>query len=135
MKTFAEMFRRPLSLKAAVGYKNIIWGISLMLMAVSYSVGNTVFRLVITIIALTFSILSFGTLFHKKEEEDEMYSRHIGKASDLTVSIVTLVLLLLGLIAAFLKNYFSMEQVLFFGAGFAGFLQGLLFNVFEKIGY
>lgn len=135
MNTFTDFLKNPFSLKTAVGYKNMVWGISLMLMAASYSIDNKVFRVVVAIVALIMSILSFATLFHKKESEDEMYSRHIGRASDLTVSLITLVLMLFAFLAAFLKRYFSIEQILFFSAGLAGFLQGLFFNVFEKNGY
>lgn len=135
MNTFMEFLKNPFSLKTAVGYKNMVWGISLMLMAASYSIENKIVRLVITIIALTMSVLSFATLFHKKENEDEMYSRHIGRASDLTVSLITLVLMLFAFLSDVLQKCFSTEQILFFSAGLAGFLQGLLFNVFEKTGY
>ncbi len=135
MNTFTDFLKTPFSLKTAVGYKNMVWGISLMLMAASYSIDNKVFRLVVAIIALIMSIISFATLFHKKENEDEMYSRHIGKASDLTVSLITLALILFAFLSTVLRKYFSTEQILFFSAGLAGFLQGLLFNVFEKIGY
>ena len=124
-----------LPVKTAVGYKNMVWGISLMLMAASYSIDNNVFRLVVSIIALIMSILSFATLFHKKESKEEMYSRHIGKASDLTVSLITLTLMLFAFLASILQRYFSVEQILFFSAGLAGFLQGLFFNVFERNGY
>ena len=64
-----------------------------------------------------------------------MYARHIGKASDLTVGLITLLLMLLAFLSSPIQKLFSMEQVLFFAAGLAGFLQGLLFNVFEKTGY
>lgn len=89
----------------------------------------------ISIIALVLSILSFSVLFHKKENEDEMYKRHIGSASNLTLGLITLLLIILGLLASFLHKFFSMEQILFFSAGLAGFLQGLLFNLFERNGY
>ena len=135
MNTFTDFLKTPFSLKTAVGYKNMVWGISLMLMAASYSIDNKVFRLVVAIIALIMSIISFATLFHKKENEDEMYSRHIGKASDLTVSLITLALMLFAFLSTVLQKYFSTEQILFFSAGFAGFMQGFFFNVFEKNGY
>ena len=135
MNTFSEFLKNPFSLKTAVGYKNMVWGVSLMLMAASYSIDNKAFRLIVTIIALIMSILSLATLFHKKENEDEMYARHIGKASDLTVGLITLLLMLLAFLSSPIQKLFSMEQVLFFAAGLAGFIQGLLFNVFEKTGY
>ncbi len=69
MNTISGLLRRPLSLKMAVGYKNILWGLSLMLMAASYSIGNIPFRIVISVIALIMSIISLWTNFHKKEEE------------------------------------------------------------------
>ncbi len=135
MNTFADFLKNPFSLKTAVGYKNMVWGISLMLMAASYSIDNKVFRLVVAVVALIMSILSFATLLHKKESEDEMYSRHIGRASDLTVSLITLALMLFAFLASTLQRYFSAEQILFFSAGLAGFMQGFFFNVFEKNGY
>ncbi len=135
MNTFTDFLKNPFSLKTAVGYKNMVWGISLMLMAASYSIDNKVFRLVVAVVALIMSILSFATLFHKKESEDEMYSRHIGRASDLTVSLITLALMLFAFLASTLQRYFSAEQILFFSAGLAGFMQGFFFNVFEKNGY
>lgn len=135
MNTFTEFIKNPFSLKTAVGYKNMVWGISLMLMAASYSIDNKIVRLVIAIIALIMSVLSFATLFHKKDNEDEMYARHIGRASDLTVSLITLALMIFAFLSAVLQKYFSTEQILFFSAGLAGFLQGLLFNVFERAGY
>ena len=135
MNTFTDFLKNPFSLKTAVGYKNMVWGISLMLMAASYSIDNKVFRLVVAVVALIMSILSFATLFHKKESEDEMYSRHIGRASDLTVSLITLALMLFAFLASTFQRYFSAEQILFFSAGLAGFMQGFFFNVFEKNGY
>jgi hypothetical protein len=134
MNTFTEFLKNPFPLKTAVGYKNMVWGISLMLMAASYSIDNKILRLVIAIIAVLMSILSFATLFHKKENEDEMYTRHIGKASDLTVSLIILTLMLFAFLSSFLQRHFSVDQILFFSAGLAGFLQGLLFNIFEKTG-
>ena len=83
MNTFTDFLKNPFSLKTAVGYKNILWGISLMLMAASYSIGNAPFRIIISAIALIMSIISLGTNFHKKDEEDEMYKRHIGREYDL----------------------------------------------------
>ncbi len=89
----------------------------------------------VSVIALVLSILSFSALFHKKENEDEMYKRHIGSASNLTRGLITLLLIIFGLLASFLHKFFSMEQIMFFSAGLAGFLQGLLFNMFERNGY
>ena len=135
MSTISDFLKKPFSLRTAVGFKNMIWGISLMLMALSYSIGNNVIRVVIAAIALVMSILSLAALFHKKESEDEMYSKHIGRASDLSLNLIMLVLIAFAFLASTLQKYFSMEQILFFSAGLAGFLQGLLFNSFEKSGY
>jgi hypothetical protein len=43
--------------------------------------------------------------------------------------------MLFAFLASTLQRYFSAEQILFFSAGLAGFMQGFFFNVFEKNGY
>ena len=134
MNTFTDFLKNPFSLKTAVGYKNILWGISLMLMAASYSIGNEPFRIIISAIALIMSIISLGTNFHKKDEEDEMYKRHIGRACDLALNLTCVIILFASFAATQFEKHFSMNQVLLFCAGIGGFLQGVFFNMFEKIG-
>ena len=134
MNTFTDFLKKPFSLKTAVGYKNILWGISLMLMAASYSIGNEPFRIVISAIALIMSIISLGTNFHKKDEEDEMYKRHIGRACDLALNLTCVIILFASFAATQFEKHFSMNQVLIFCAGIGGFLQGVFFNMFEKMG-
>jgi hypothetical protein len=133
MNTISGLLRRPLSLKMAVGYKNILWGLSLMLMAASYSIGNIPFRIVISVFALIMSIISLWTNFHKKEEESEMHQRHIGKACDLALNLTCVIILFAAFATTLLEKSFSMYQVLIFCAGVGGFLQGVFFNLFEKM--
>lgn len=132
MKTSTDFSKKPLSLQVAVGYKNIMWGVSLILMAVSYSIENKPLRVVVAAFAVIMSLLVLGTNFMKKEATDEMYIRHIGRAGDLTLNAVLLLLVVFGLFCSSVQKVLSMEQVIFITAGFGGILYGLLFNIFEK---
>ncbi len=132
MNTVTELLKKPLSLRAAVGYKNIVWGVSLILMAVSYSFNNEVFQTIIAAIALVMSILVFGTSRLKSEAKDEMYAKHIGYASELTLGILMILILMFGFFDNTIMKVFTMKQVLYSVAGFGGILYGTIFIALEK---
>ncbi|WP_026659228.1 hypothetical protein [Butyrivibrio sp. AC2005] len=133
MKSSTGLISKPLSLQAAVGYKNMLWGLSFILMAVSYSIENEPFRVVIAAFAVIMSVLVLGTNFIKKEATDEMYTRHIGRAGDLTLNFILLLLITIGVFGSSVQKVLSVEQILYIVAGIGGILYGLLFNIFEKV--
>ena len=81
MNALNERFRKPLSLKTAIGYNNIIWGISLILSAASYSFSNVIVRVLVSAFSVFMTVVVLATFLHKKDAADEMYLKHIGRAS------------------------------------------------------
>lgn len=132
MNTQNERFRSPLSLKTAVGYNNIIWGISLILSAASYSVENAIVRVLVSAFAVFMTIVVLLTVLHKKDVSDELYLKHIGSASYNALNYTILLLVLLSFVSPMLQLNFSMEQVLYFVAGVGTILQGIFFIQYEN---
>ncbi len=132
MNTLNERFRKPLSLKAAVGYNNIIWGISLILSAASYSVENAIVRVMVSAFAVFMTIVVLLTVLHKKDVADELYLKHIGSASYNALNYTILLLILLSFLSPMLQLNFSMAQVLYFAAGVGTILQGIFFIQYEN---
>lgn len=135
LNAIVERFKKPLSLKAAVGYKNMIGGVALILMAMSYGIDNGIIRVVITVFALGMSVTSGSAALRSKDPTDEMYTRHIGSASELALACTLLILVMFALFDNVVGKYFSMAQVLLISAGIGTFLQGLLFTLYEKSEY
>ena len=132
MNTLNERFRKPLSLKAAVGYNNIIWGISLILSAASYSVENAIVRVLVSAFAVFMTLVVLLTILHKKDVADELYLKHIGSASYNALNYTILLLVLLSFLSPMLQLNISMEQVLYFAAGVGTILQGIFFIQYEN---
>jgi len=132
MNALNERFRKPLSLKTAIGYNNIIWGISLILSAASYSFSNVIVRVLVSAFSVFMTVVVLATFLHKKDAADEMYLKHIGRASYNALNFTILLLVLLSFLSPILQLKFSMEQVLCFAAGIGSILQGIFFIQYES---
>ncbi|MBO6239664.1 MAG: hypothetical protein J6O61_02295 [Butyrivibrio sp.] len=132
MNALNERFRKPLSLKTAIGYNNIIWGISLILSAASYSFSNVIVRVLVSAFSVFMTVVVLATFLHKKDAADEMYLKHIGRASYNALNFTILLLVLLSFLSPILQLKFSMEQVLYFAAGIGSILQGIFFIQYES---
>ena len=122
------LFGKALSPKVIAGYGYMVWGASLVLSAVSYSIENALFRVFVSALALMLSLLVFGLIILKKGKMDPATRKHALRASYLTLDVVLLLLIVLGYMGSFIQRVLSMNQVLYAVAGFGGILQGALFN-------
>ena len=126
--------RKPITLKAAVGYRDIISGIALFFLVPALWIESKLIAIIMCIISLLGPVYSMTCVFLKQEEKDEMYREHIGIASDFALSITVLIFILAALFQKTISQYLRLDQVIFIGLGISDILRGIVFLFLEKVG-
>lgn len=136
--------KKPMNLGTQILLKNVTYGCFWFFSGIFDSIkfDYPVLKISSIVIMLVLLSMTFFFSFKKRDIKDELAQMHIGMASELTVGVTTLGILIFAIIANISNNFFDLADriefsvpifaVLKFIVAFIVIMQGITFYVLEK---